>query len=166
MGYIVNTMNELVAQVNEAFLEYQTQKLQELITEMVECCEDRKLYETKRFGLPYAELKCLMLFRGSRYLTVKVISQKLDVAKSRVTKLVDGLLKKGFIERMSDPKDARIKLINLSPKGEEAANRIELFHKEIYRQILLQMENDERKRTLSHLESLRSAMEAVKERLV
>jgi DNA-binding MarR family transcriptional regulator len=159
-------MNESTTRVNEELLDYQTLRLKGLIAEMIECCEDRKLYETRRFGLPYAELKCLMLFRGERYLTVKSIAQKLDVAKSRVTKLVDGLVQKGFLERISDPKDARIKLISVSPDGEEISGRIEAFHKDIHRQILIQMDDGERKRILSYLETLRSAMEAVKERLV
>jgi DNA-binding MarR family transcriptional regulator len=159
-------MNENLARVNEELLGYQTLRLKDLIAEMIECCEDRKLYETRRFGLPYAELKCLMLFRGERYLTVKGIAQKLDVAKSRVTKLVEGLVQKGFLERISDPKDARIKLISVSPDGEQIARRIEAFHNDIHRQILGQMDDDERKRMLSYLETLRSAMEAVKERLV
>ncbi len=152
--------------INEDLLEYQTLRLKDLIAEMIGCCEDRKLYETKRFGLPYAELKCLMLFNGERYLTVKGIAQKLDVAKSRVTKLVDGLLRKGFLERISDPKDARVKLISVSPDGEQISGRIEAFHREIHREILIQMDDDQRKRMLSYLETLRSAMEAVKERLV
>ncbi len=159
-------MNEQAARINEDLLNYQTLRLKDLIAEMIECCEDRKLYETKRFGLPYAELNCLMLFRGERYLTVKGIAQKLDVAKSRVTKLVDGLMQKGFLERISDPKDARIKLISVSPDGDQISSRIDAFHKDIHRQILIQMDDGERKRMLSYLETLRSAMEAVKERLV
>lgn len=159
-------MNELAVKINEDLLDYQTLRLKDLIAEMIECCEDRKLYETRRFGLPYAETKCLMLFIGERYLTVKGISQKLEVAKSRVTKLVDGLIDKGLLERISDPKDGRIKLISVSPEGDKVSKTIEAFQKDIHKQILVQMEDDERKRMLSYLETLRSAMEAVKERLV
>lgn len=156
----------LVHQINEELLEYQTQRLQGLIREMIECCDDRKLYESKRFHLPYAELTCLMLFQGERYLTVKGIAQRLDVAKSRVTKLIQGLLDKGLVERVDDPKDARIKLISLSRKGHRMSGEIEEFQRDIHRQILLEMEPAQRKNVLAYLESLRSAMEAVKKRLV
>ena len=81
-------MNENAQEINMELLAYQTQRLQDLMAEMLQCCEDRKLYESQRFGLPHAELKCLMLFDGQRYLTVKNMAQNLDVAKSRVTKLV------------------------------------------------------------------------------
>ena len=148
------------------FLENQTEKLRDLITEMVRCCEDRNLLETKRFSLPYTELKCLLLFKGEKYLTVKGMSLKLDVAKSRVTKLIDNLLKKGLARRIDDPKDARIRLISLSPKGKALADEIEGFQERLYLEILLQLEAQERSDVLSHLGTLRAAMEVVKKRFL
>jgi DNA-binding MarR family transcriptional regulator len=158
-------MNEISAAINEELLRYQAKRLQDLIAEMLKCCEDRKLYESGRFGLPHAELKVLMLFDGERYLTVKGIAQKLEVAKSRVTKLIDGLRNKGLVEQIEDPKDARVKLISLTPKGQRKAAEIGELQQELHRKILLQMDAEERKHMLSYLEMLRSAMEAVKEQL-
>lgn len=147
-------------------INYQTIRLKGLINEMVQCCEDRKLYESQRFGLPYSELKCLMLFDGERYLTVKGIAQKLEVAKSRVTKITNGLIEKGLIRRIDDPNDARVKLISLTREGERKSREIDAFHREIHRKILLQLDRNERKNVLSYLELLRSAMEAVKGQLI
>lgn len=159
-------MNEITQEMNGDLVEYQTDRIQNLITEMVECCDDRKLYESRKFDLPYAELKSLMLFKGERYLTPKVMAQKLDVAKSRITKLTKGLLAKGLIDQIDDPADARIRLLRLSPEGRKLADRIETFEKDVHRQVLLQMDETERKHVLSYMESLRSAMEAVKNKLV
>lgn len=155
-------MNELIRSATDDFLNYQAGRLQNLITEMVECCEDRKLYETQRFGLPYSELRCLMLFDGERYLTVKGIAQRLEVAKSRVTKIIDGLIEKELAQRFEDPKDARIKLITLTPTGRKKAGEISDFQKDIHRQILVHLGGDESKQVISKLEMLRSAMESVK----
>jgi DNA-binding MarR family transcriptional regulator len=159
-------MNEIAAKVNEELLGYQTKRLQELIAEILKCCEDRKLYETGKFGLPYAELRCLLLFEGERYLTVKGIAQKLDVAKSRVTKIVNGLRNKGLAEQVDDPHDARIKLISITPAGKEKAQEITVLQRGLHRQILLQLDPDERKGLFIYLELLRTAMEVVKEQLV
>jgi len=158
-------MNELSQNINLEFLNYQAGRLQNLITEMIGCCEDRKLYESHRFGLPYSELKCLMLFDGERYLTVKGIAQKLEVAKSRVTKIIDGLIRKELAQRFEDPKDARIKLITLTPAGRKKAEEIRDFQKDIHRQILVHLGDDESNIVLSKLEMLRSAMESVKKQL-
>ena len=150
----------------EDLLTYQTLRLHDLIKEIVKCCEDRKLYQSQRFNLPHSELKCLMLFNGERYLTVKGVAQKLEVAKSRVTKIVDGLIRKRLVEQTNDPKDARIRLINLTAAGQAKYAEIDAFQKEIHRKILLQMAPEERKNALSYLELFRSAMEAVKQELV
>jgi DNA-binding MarR family transcriptional regulator len=159
-------MNQLAAQINEELLSYQARRLQELIAEMLRCCEDRKFFETAKFGLPYAELKCLLLFGAERYLTVKGIAQGLDVAKSRVTKIVNGLMKKGLVRQVNDPDDARIRLISLTTAGQEKSQEIAAFQRELHRHILLRLNDDERKGLFSYLELLRSAMEAVKEQLV
>jgi len=159
-------MNNKRDQVPNELLMYQTSRLQELIQEILQCCEDRKLYESQKFGVLYAELKCLMLFRGERYLTVKNIAQKLDVAKSRVTKIISGLIEKGMVERVDDPKDSRVKLISLTLAGQNKSDEIDVFHKEIHGKILMQMNEDERKKMFSCLELLRSSMEAVKGELV
>lgn len=159
-------MNEKDLQINEELLNYQTIRLKDLIREIIQCCEDRKFYESQKFGLPYSELKCLMLFDGQRYLTVKGIAERMEVAKSRVTKIINGLAEKGFVESINDPKDARIKLINRTPAGQKKSVEIEVFQREIHRKLLLQMSIGERKNILSHLETLRTAMEAVKEQLI
>jgi DNA-binding MarR family transcriptional regulator len=159
-------MNKLASKINEDVLGYEAQRLQGLIAAMLKCCEDRKLFETGKFGLPYAELRCLLLFEGERYLTVKGIAQKMDVTKSRVTKIVNGLMKKGLVRQIDDPGDARIKLISLTPAGQEKAQEIADFQRELHRQILLRLDADERKGVFSYLELLRAAMESVKEQLV
>jgi DNA-binding MarR family transcriptional regulator len=159
-------MNQLAYEINEELLTYQAQRLQDLIIEMLKCCEDRKFFESNKFGLPYAELRCLLLFGGERYSTLKGIAQKLEVAKSRVTKIVNGLVAKGLVKQMDDPHDSRVKLISLTPAGHEKTQEIAAFQKELHRQILLHLDADERKGIFAYLELLRTAMEAVKEQLV
>ena len=159
-------MNEKDSKINEELLSYQTLRLEGLISEIVQCCNDSKLYESQKLGLPYSELKCLMLFNGERYLTVKGIAERLEVAKSRVTKIINGLAEKGLVESINDPKDARIKLISRTSTGQKKSVEIEAFQREIHRKLLLQMGIDERKNVLTHLELLRTAMEAVKAQMV
>ena len=101
-------MNNVYVKTDEELLGYQISRLQDLINQIVHCCEDKRLYESQKFGLPYAELRCLMLFEGERYLTVKGIAQRLEVAKSRVTKLINGLTEKGLVEMIEDPRDALV----------------------------------------------------------
>ena len=164
--YIVHTMNDINGKPKKELLDYQTERIKLLIAEMVECCEDRKFYESRKFDLPYAEIKCLMLFNGGHYLTVKDMAQKLNVAKSRVTKLVKNLINKGLLQQIDDPMDARVRLVSLTSKGAAHAREIEKFQTDIHRALLFKMEPTERKNALVYLETLRSAMEEIKEKLV
>ena len=146
-------------------LAFQTERLQTLLSEIHQCCEDRMLFESHKFNLPQAELKCLMLFLGERYLTAKGIALKMDVAKSRVTLIIEGLIRKDLVQRVEDPKDGRVKLISLTPKGLRKTEEIEALVKGVHEKILLQMKPSERKTVLSSLEFLRACMEIVKAQL-
>jgi len=134
--------------------------------ETVHCCQTRTSFLSTKFDLPQAELRCLMLFRGERYLTVKGIAQKLDVAKSRVTKILEGLLEKKLAESIDDPKDARIKLISLTPTGQKKSEQIAAFIEDLHRRLLLELDPEQRKAILTALETLRAGMEAIKKQLV
>ncbi len=158
----MNELSENSAEERDHLLEYQTQRLQALITEMVQCCHERMERQSKAFDLPQAELKCLMLFGDERYLTVKGIALKLDVAKSRVTKILEGMEKRGLITRRDDPQDARIRLISLTPEGRRKSEAVAAFMRDTHRRILEQMDPEERKGVFNSLETLRAAMEVVK----
>ncbi|MFC1896066.1 MarR family winged helix-turn-helix transcriptional regulator, partial [Thermodesulfobacteriota bacterium] len=166
LNHIVNTMNDNGSRSMFDISTYQVDRLRLLIAEMVECCEDKRILEHRKFGLPYAELKCISLMNEERYLTVKGMAQKLKVAKSRVTKIIDNLITKEMVSRISDPTDGRIKLISLTQAGRRKAEEVDAFHREIHSCILSQMTEEERIRLLADLEKLRSAMEIAKEQLL
>ena len=161
----MNKTTEAHLEEGHALLDYQTQRLQGLIGEMIHCCQDRMVFQSQKFDLPQAELRCLMLFGHERYLTVKSIAQRLEVAKSRVTKILDGLEARGMVNRTDDPQDGRIRLISLTPEGRRRAQVVTEFVKDIHQRILLQFEGEQRMEIIGALESLRTAMEVVKQGL-
>ena len=159
-------MNENAAQVLDTLLTYQTRRLQDLMAEILQCCRQRTSFLSDKYQIPEAELRCLQLFSGERYLTAKGIAQRLEVAKSRVTKIMDGLFQKGLVETIDDPKDARIKLIALTPDGQKKAEEIGVLTRELHERLLLELDPEQRKNVLASLEMLRASMEAVKKRLI
>jgi DNA-binding MarR family transcriptional regulator len=146
--------------------DYQLKQFQELIMKLFQCCQERMQYQCERFGLPDAEFRCLMLFGEERYLTAKGIAHKMNVVKSRVSKIVDGLIKKKLIQRIKDPEDSRISLLSLTADGQKKLSNINRFLQDIHYQVLLQMAPDQRKTVLTNLDILKASMEAVKEMMV
>ena len=150
----------------DTLTEYQAGRLQTLVQEMVKCCEDRRIYENKSLGLPYAEIRCLLLFDGEQYLTVNEIARRMDVAKSRATKLVRGLLDKGYLERTEDPRDTRVKLINTTDAGKKKIKEVEDFHLQIHKELINLISPEDRSSMLGYLEMLRNSMEEIKQKLL
>lgn len=158
-------MNQKENKTDERLVEYQTNKLHELISEVHGCCKERVFLEAKMFGLPPAVLKCLMIFDGQRYITGMEVAGKLEVAKSRATVIIDGLERKGMIQRVADPNDARVKLISLTQAGHNKVREIEDFVFHLHHQLLEHIEPSQRANVIAALEVLRSSMKEVKARM-
>ncbi|MCF8069290.1 MAG: MarR family transcriptional regulator [Desulfobacterales bacterium] len=146
-------------------LKKQTENLVFLMHEIHKCFEVRKIHEHFRFKLPQAELTCLMAFESEQNLSFKGMAKKLDVAKSRVTKIVKSLLGKGLVRCISDPVDARVRLISLTPAGKKKIKEINTFKQDIHKQLLMQMAPEDRVQAIASLELIRSSMEIVKAQL-
>ena len=144
----------------------QLQQFQELIAKLFQCCQERMQYQCERFGLPDAEFRCLCLFSDERYLTAKGIALKMNVVKSRVSKIVDGLIRKKLIQRIKDPEDSRVSLLSLTHEGQRKLNDINEFMEDVHYQVLSQMAPDQRMTMLTNLDILKASMEAVKEMMV
>lgn len=162
----MNEMHNLSTDLGREFVS-QAKTVQSLIEELIRCCEERRIYENQKFGVPFAELRCLLLFgENEEYLTVKAIAHKLDVAKSRVTKLINGLLSKGLVRRFEAPHDTRVKLICLTARGRRKIEEVNAFHQRIFQELLGHIPVDEREQTLDELSKVRACMEKVKKTLV
>jgi DNA-binding MarR family transcriptional regulator len=159
-------MNDLLDQKPIEISTYQLQQFQELVARLFQCCQERMQYQSDRFNLPDAELRCLMLFGQERYLTPKGIAHKMNVVKSRITKIIDGLIRKDLIQRIKDPEDSRISLLSLTATGQSKLSDIKQFLNSVHAQVLMQIPSEQRKKLLLNLDLLKSSMEAVKELMV
>ncbi len=155
-------MNDNAA-TSEPIPGYQLEQFQGLIAKLFQCCQERMQYQCDRFQLPDAELRCLQLFQDERYLTAKGIAQKMNVVKSRVTKIVEGLVRRGMVQRIKDPEDSRVTLLSLTGEGQKKLREINLFLQEVHREVLVRMSTDQRHTILSNLEVLKTAMQSVKD---
>jgi len=163
---IVLAMNDYKDFNTPEVSEYQLDKFQELIAKLFQCCQERMQYQCDRFKLPDAELRCLLLFGDERYLTAKSIAHRMNVVKSRVSKIIDGLIRKSLIQCIADPEDSRVKLLSLTSAGQKKINEIKHFMEDVHSRVLSQMAPDQRQTMLTNLDILKASMEAVKEMMV
>jgi DNA-binding MarR family transcriptional regulator len=164
--HIVHGMNYMGDNDGQTIPNFQLKQFQDLVAKLYQCCQERMQYQCERFGLPDAEFRCLQLFGNERYLTAKGIAHQLNVVKSRVSKIVDGLIRKKLVQRVKDPEDSRIQLISLTPEGQKRLREINGFSEDLHWQVLNQMAPDQRQAMLTNLDLLKASMESVKDMMV
>jgi DNA-binding MarR family transcriptional regulator len=152
-------MNENTAHIPE----FQIRQFQELVNRLYQCCAERMEFQSEKFELPAAELRCLLLFDGERYLTPGGIARRMNVAKSRVSKIVSGLVRRDLVKRTKDPEDSRVTLLSLTAEGRQKLDEISSFMAKVYSEVLSSMPEERRLEIMNSLEALKSSMESTKE---
>jgi len=140
----------------------QLRQFQTIMTKLLQCCNERMQYQSARFNLPDAELRCLLLFEGERYLTPKAIANRMNVVKSRVTKIINGLITRNLVQKIKDPGDSRVALLSLTSRGQKKLSDILEFNGCIHEEVLIAMEPEQRKIMLTNLDILKASMESAR----
>jgi DNA-binding MarR family transcriptional regulator len=133
-----------------------------LLNGLFHCCQDRVLYQSRRFELPDAEMRCLTLFGEERYLTPRGIARRMNVAKSRVSKILQKLVDRGLVQKTPDPEDSRGYLVSLTPDGLKKTGEINAFMDELSAELLRQMNEEQRRSLLTCMGVLHRSMQNVK----
>ena len=75
-------------------------------------------------GLSQNEIEVLLLLHVGRWGTARDISRARGLPRSLVSKSVDQLLKRGYIETRQDPQDRRVARLRLLPPAQAAVERL------------------------------------------
>jgi DNA-binding MarR family transcriptional regulator len=140
----------------------QAERLKELIAGIVDCCQSRTVHEARLLDLAPAEARCLLLFGPGEYRTAVRLAEEMEVRKSRITKIVQGLMEKGLVASLPDPRDGRVKLLYLTREGRRRLAEAEAFLTAVHGRVLNQVPAARRAEVLGALESLLASMLAVK----
>jgi DNA-binding MarR family transcriptional regulator len=81
---------------------------------------------TQETGLPLAPLRALLVLPLDEAISMRQLARRLGCDNSYVTPLVDALENRGLAARQPHPTDRRIKVIVLTGKGQELAQRAQL----------------------------------------
>ena len=93
---------------------------------------------------------------------VSTLAGHARVTKGAMTRLLDGLESRGFVERRQDPDDGRRWLIDLTAAGTKEAKRLATMTESAVALILSQMPKDMRKPAVTIISELRKAAEQVR----
>ncbi|GAG46947.1 unnamed protein product [marine sediment metagenome] len=100
-------------------------KLIDLIIKLKKgCMEDEKQIRTL-CNISLAEYQGIMEINETERTTCNVLSKKMGLSPSRGSRIIDGLVRKGYLLRATNPGDRRSFVLSLSSKGVKIKDDIE-----------------------------------------
>ncbi|TKJ39128.1 hypothetical protein CEE37_11965 [candidate division LCP-89 bacterium B3_LCP] len=138
----------------------------ELLKDITSCCQEREILQAAKYNLTISEARCLISLELNACKTTADLADNMLVAKSRVTRVVDGLVKKGLVGRCEDKDDRRICQVSLTNEGNRIAVDLFGFILSLHEEVLGKLPDDLRDDTITNLSLLRDAMHHVKDRLI
>ena len=115
---------------------------------------EMKAHRIKGLAPSHGEILGYLMARGP--LPMSEIGRTIDKDKSTITALVSKLIKRGYVERKSDPADCRISLIGLTRKGMALKPDFLLIAQKLRAQSYKGMTDEERETLVGLLTKLNS----------
>lgn len=119
-----------------------------------------ELIRAEKLGLNVSEARCLLAFDQQRYVTVKSLSRSLNLVKSRVVRIIDGLAAKNLVERYPDPQDGRICLIGLTASGQKKWLELSECCKESFEKLWFNFDHPQKRQLIGAMEDFAVHLEA------
>src|SRR5690625_269871 len=129
-------------------------KLFIVLTRTLESIQTQVVKDIKSHGLNKTEFGVLELLYSKGDHPIQQIGQKLLLASSSITYVVDKLETKKLIERRACPKDRRVTYATITDDGKELMNQVFPKHKKALNEILSGLDMNEKKILIKQLKKL------------
>jgi len=134
-------------------------RLADLTFSLLARCQEKEARLAEEHGLFQAEFKCLRLFGSDESLNNKKIAQRMNLSPSRLTRIIDGLEKKGYMQREINQKDRRNMRVSLSRRGKIFTNKLNKAFIDIHSEILQDIDISQHESLITAMEHLQLAIE-------
>ena len=139
---------------------YQTaESLADLTHNLLTICQTKEEWVAAQRGLFQAEFKCLRVFGSDKSLTCKEIANRMNLSRSRITRVIDGLEKKGYMNREIDQTDRRNMRVTLSRRGKIFTTKLNREFTDMHYEILQDIDVSKHESLITTLEHLLTATE-------
>jgi DNA-binding MarR family transcriptional regulator len=145
--------------MSEIELDSDAKKLADLTFHLLANCQEKEHRLANQHGLTQAEFRCLRYFGASECLNNKQIAERMGLSPSRLTRILDGLVKKHYMDREIEPNDRRNMRVTLSDKGVTIVKKLNLDYVNIHREILSEMEEPQHKSLITAMDHFLTALE-------
>lgn len=94
--------------------------------------------------LSFTQIKALCAMDvDSGHRSVKALAESMNVSLPAMSRAVDGLFERGFVDRQEDPRDRRMKRVRLTESGREITSSLNETRLAAMQQFLLSLSDEE-----------------------
>jgi DNA-binding MarR family transcriptional regulator len=124
-------------------MDHQNESLMALIISLKAKCVENETKIMEDSNLSPSELNGIEQLNPGEVVSVKHFSQRMRLSPSRVSRVVEKMVQKGFIARHDDPHDRRRCEILLSKKGETVKRKIKMMRSRCEKNVRKTLTNEE-----------------------
>ena len=135
------------------------ERLADLTFSLLQRCQEKEARLAEEHGLFHAEFRCLRLMGSEGSLNNKDIAERMNLSPSRLTRIVDGLEKKGYMQREINKGDRRNMKISLSRRGKILTNKLNKAFVDLHSEILQDIDVSQHEPLITAMEHLHLAIE-------
>ena len=157
---------------NDGHVQPQDMEHRELVARLIDAVEylnsqlrSDHVDEWQGLEMTVPQAKTLLLLEEMGPSRMGAISGHLGSALSATTNIVDRLVERELVERVSDPSDRRVVICRLTSQGEEAAERFWRVGRERLLGVVEALDQEQLALAVRGLEILREAEETIQDRL-
>ncbi len=135
------------------------ENLADLTFNLLARCQEKDAWLAEQHGLYQAEFKCLRLFGAAENLNNKEIAKRMNLSPSRLTRIIDGLVAKGYMQREIDQNDRRNMRVYLSRRGKSLTSKLDKAFIDLHHEILQDIDVSQHESLIIAMENLHLAIE-------
>lgn len=136
----------------------------DLTYELLENCQLKIERTAEKLHLTVAEFKVLRALQEDEMLSAGALAKRMSLSSSRITRIIDGLIKKGMVKKEAGGKDRRIVDIGLTAEGIAVRSQLKAMYVSVHEDIINLLPTDAGESVIQAMEKLRLAtQEWVKE---
>ncbi len=133
-------------------------EVKELILEFVNLYRFLDKDEKACYRVTVSQCYTLLAFDGKEKLTMNELSNELGLSSSTMTRNVDVLIRRGYLERVRDNADRRLVFVRLTESGKELMANLRGCEQKFFTEVLRTIPDSEWKNVASSLKLLLAAL--------
>lgn len=119
------------------------EKIFDIITNLKNRCLDKEESIQREYLLSPAEYNALLILIPGEVFNCNELSKKMNLSVSRSSRILDKLVKNGYLREIKNKEDRRVLKVRLSDKGKEIRNKIKNRLDECEKDILSKLQKSE-----------------------